>query len=113
MAATGQAMAYRCEQCGSPEIVARPSYTSRGLAASLDATPLASASPILRRQLLRRDHAVTFALVWGGDSYSSLLLLGTPRIECNIAAFKSTHFSRDHGCCAIVFGLYAYLEIAL
>jgi len=61
MAATGQAMAYRCEQCGSSEIVALSSYTSRAPAASPDASPLASASPILRRQLLRRDHAAIYA----------------------------------------------------
>jgi len=40
------------------------------------------ASPILRRQLLRRDHEVTFALVLGwGIPYSFLLLSGElPRI---------------------------------
>jgi len=113
MAATGQEMAYRCEQCGSPRSSLCPSYTSRGLAASLDASPRASASLYCEGSFSAETTRLPSRLFGMGIPYSSLLLLGAPRIECNIAAFKSTISLEITVAVLLFFGLYAHLEIAL
>jgi len=98
MAATGQVMAYRCEQCGSPRSSLCPSYTSRD--SELLWTLHLWRQPVLYCEAASPPrHAVTFALVWVGIPDSSLLLLGAPRIECNIAAFKSTILLRSRLLC--------------
>ena len=94
MAATGQAMAYRCEQCGSPEIVALSqlyeqgtrSFSGRFTSGVSQSYTAKAASPPRPRGYLR-------ALFGVGIPYSSFVCFWGPRIECDIAAFKSTHVS--------------------
>jgi hypothetical protein len=61
-----------------------PSYTSRGPAASPDASPLASASPILREPLRRLSRRDISAPLFCGDHCRFVAMWTYRRIQCAI-----------------------------
>jgi hypothetical protein len=68
MAATGQAMAYRCEQCGSPEIVALSQLYEQGTRSfSGRFTSGVSQSYTAKAASPPRPRGITYALASGGD----------------------------------------------
>ena len=114
MAATGQEMAYRCEQCGSPEIVALSqlyeqgtrSFSGRFTSGVSQSYTAKAASPPRPRSYLR-------ALFGWGFPIVLLCLLGYPRIQCAIAAPQERPMPlKVTVAVLLLFGLYACLGVA-
>ena len=112
MAATGQEMAYRCEQCGSPEIVALSQLYEQGTRSFSGRFTSGVSQSYTAGQLLRRAHADISARILGGDSNYSSLLMGACRIECAAFSPQERRLSFWH-CRFLFYWPYAYLEIAL
>ena len=96
MAATGQAMAYRCEQCGSSEIVALSQLYEQG------ARSFSAETTRLSTRMLRV-----------GISYILLCLMVCSRYECAASAPESDPFLCRYGRCPFVIWPYVRLRVAV
>ena len=115
MAATGQVMAYRCEQCGSPEIVALSqlyeqgtrSFSGRFTSGVSQSYTAKAASPPRPRGYLR-------ALLRVGIPNILLWLMGCQQVlSALLAAPESDPCLCRHGRCPFVIWPYVRLGVAL
>ena len=112
MVTTGQQTAYRCEQCGSPEIVALSLLYEQGTRSFSGRFTSGVSQSYTAKAALRRLLELSASMFGMGIRNILLCLLGNRRLSWDIAASAKSRIPRRCSYIPILFGLNSFIGYA-